>query len=198
MMRSRGFSLIEMLITVVIVGILLSIGLPAWQAYLNNSKIRNAAQSFANGIQTARTEAVRRNANVDFVLTDATTLDASATASAMGRGWIIRTSDGATFIEGKVFNEGGRGNTTPIVVNDVNNDGTSDTGAVSTITFTGLGTTTLTANATLTFSNPSGGACATSTVPSPMRCLNVVVNRGGQSKMCDPLATAAGDTRSCS
>jgi hypothetical protein len=32
-----------------------------------------------------------------------------------------------------------------------------------------------------------------------MRCLNVVVSRGGQVKMCDPAVpvTAIGDTRKC-
>ncbi len=197
MKRLRGFSLIEVMVVIAIGGILLAIGLPSWQNHLHNSRIRATAQSFLTGLQAARTEAVRRNVNVDFVLTDATTLNETSTASALGRGWVIRTADGASFIEGKAFNEGGRGDGTPVVVNDTNNDATANTDAVSSITFTGLGTTTLAANTILTFTNPTGGPCATALVPAAMRCLNIVINRGGQSKMCDPTVTAAGDTRSC-
>ena len=194
MRRARGFTLIEVLVVIVIVGILLSLGVPAWQRYIANAKIRATSSAFLAGVQTARTEAVRRNVSVDFVLTDAAVLDAAATASATGRGWVIRTGDGVTFIEGRSLDEGGGGSATSVMVNDVNNDGAADANAVSLITFTGLGTAALPGTATVTFTNPSGGACAPA---GPMRCLNVTVSRGGQAKLCDPAVTTAGDSRRC-
>lgn len=181
----RGFTLIEVMVTITIAALLLSIGLPAWQAYLNNTKLRATAQSFLTGIQAARTEAVRRNSNIDFVLTDSAALNATSAATAGGRGWIIRTTDGVTFIEGKSFEEG-----------SANNGVTVNSGAASTITFTGLGTTTLAADLTLSFSNPNGGNCAGAVPAGPMRCLDIAITRGGQSKLCDPMV-AADDTRSC-
>ena len=45
------------------------------------------------------------------------------------------------------------------------------------------------------FSSPSHGSCAA--VGGPMRCLRVRVELGGRAKLCDPAATAAGDTRGC-
>lgn len=185
MKRARGFSLVEVVVAMAIAAILLSLGLPAWQTYLNNSKLRATAQSFLTGIQAARTEAVRRNSNIDFVLTDAVNLDATSVAVAGGRGWVIRTSDGATFIEGKSFEEGA-----------ANNGVVVGSGATSTITFTGLGTTTLAADLTLNFSNPAGGNCVGGAPAGPMRCLDIAITRGGQSKLCDP-TVAADDTRSC-
>lgn len=197
MRRLAGFSLVELLIAIALIGILLALGLPQFNTYVVNSRIRAAAQSFNSGLQLARAEAVRRNANVDFVLTDAIPPALGAAALATGRGWVVRTTDGVTLVEGKSMAEGAGVGQTRLVVNDLNNDGSADVGAVSSVTFTGLGTTTMAGDATLTFSYPTGGNCVVSAQPGLMRCLNVRVSRGGQSKVCDPAATAANDTRGC-
>ena len=64
----RGFSLIEMMIAVVIVGLLLMAGVPAYTTWIQNLQIRTGAEAILNGMQLARAEAVRRNTNVRFVL----------------------------------------------------------------------------------------------------------------------------------
>lgn len=69
-----GVSLIELMIGIVIVGILLLIALPSFGLWLQNAQNRTAAESIQNGMQLARLEAVKRNANVRFSLTDATGL----------------------------------------------------------------------------------------------------------------------------
>jgi type IV fimbrial biogenesis protein FimT len=194
MKRQAGFSLIELMIAIAIMGVLLSLGVPAFTTYINNAKLRATAQSFLAGVQQARSEAVRRNANVDFVLTNedfAGAAFATVAPSTSGQNWFIRTSDLATFVEGKYGVEGsGRaaGETSPVQV----------AGSVSSLTFTGLGSTTLMGAATFSFSNPTGGACAPT---GPIRCLDVRVSAGGQARLCDPAvsaaATAAGDTRGC-
>ncbi len=194
MKRAAGFSLVELLIAIAIMGVLLSLGIPAFTTYINNAKLRATAQSFLAGVQQARSEAVRRNARVDFVLTNgdfAGAAFATVAASTSGQNWFIRTSDLANFVEGKYGVEGsGRaaGATSPVQV----------AGTVSTVTFGGLGSTTLGAAATFSFSNPTGGACAPAGL---MRCLDVRVAPGGQARLCDPAvsaaATAAGDTRGC-
>ena len=204
MNKPAGFSLIELLIAIAIMGILLSLGIPAFNTYISNAKLRATAQSFLAGVQQARGEAVRRNANVDFVLTDT---DFSATfandniESASGQNWFIRTNGTVltrTFVEGKYGVEGsGRatGATSPVQV----------AGSACSVTFGSLGSMTavtsgspcVTAAATavtFAFSNPTGGACAPA---GQMRCLNVRVSAGGQARLCDPAATATGDTRGC-
>ncbi len=66
--KSRGFSLIELMIAVVMIGIVLAFAVPSYREWIENSKVRNAAESILNGIQKARAEAVLKNARVQFSL----------------------------------------------------------------------------------------------------------------------------------
>lgn len=69
--RQEGVSLVELMVGLAILVILLSAGLPSFSLWIQNTQNRTAAESILNGLQLARTEAVRRNANVRFDLTDA-------------------------------------------------------------------------------------------------------------------------------
>ncbi len=189
----EGFSLVELVIGLAILSLLLVIGLPSFTTYIQNTKLRTAAEAFLAGVQSARGEAVRRNAQVQIILTndDADVTNRNTTAlSTTGQNWIVRALDPTTglydFIEAKAMAEGSG----QAAASSVQIDG----GASSSVTFNGFGTTTLGAAATFAFSNPGGGACAPT---GPMRCMNIVVSVGGQARMCDPAVTAAGDTRRC-
>ncbi len=188
----RGFSLVELMIGLAIFAFLMAMGVPAFTTYLQNAKLRSTVETFQAGIQTARAEAVRRNLPVQLILTDDPGDSSSVQTtnlSTTGRNWIIRVQDPTTlifsFIEAKSSAEGSGQTSTPSVV---------VTGTDSSVTFSGFGSTTLAGTATFAFTNPVGGACAPA---GPMRCLNVVVSVGGQSRMCDPAVATVGDTRRC-
>ncbi|SBT07542.1 hypothetical protein ACCAA_440044 [Candidatus Accumulibacter aalborgensis] len=70
-LQGKGFSLLELLIAIAIMGVLLSLGLPALSTYSRNIKLRAAAESFFAGLQLARGEAVRLNASVELILANA-------------------------------------------------------------------------------------------------------------------------------
>jgi type IV fimbrial biogenesis protein FimT len=184
----RGFTLVELMTGLAIFALLLMLALPSFSIMLNNQRLRAQAESVANGLQNARAEAVKRNAQVEFVTTDdnagiaaqvATIAPVTPTTAPAGQNWLVRvmTSPGNyDYIEGK--------NATSSAIM---------ASTVSSIMFRGLGQTTLANTVTYQITNPAGGACA----PGPMRCLNVTVTPGGQIRMCDPSITAAGDTRKC-
>lgn len=64
----RGFTLIELMVTLVVVGVLLMLGLPSFMELIQNTQIRTGAEGILDGLQTARSEAVRRNAYTQFTL----------------------------------------------------------------------------------------------------------------------------------
>lgn len=211
---SGGFSLVELILTVAIFGILLSLALPSLTIYTANARLRADAQNFVAGLQKARTEAVQRNARVDFVLTNAAlaALDPT-TGVANGANWVIQTNNPRTFIEGKLGSEAGA--PSDIRINDTNGDGAADAGAVASITFNGMGTTDLAGGTTVRFTsafakcaNPANrstadfpGSVQSSDTPptSDLRCLNIIVSRGGSIRLCDPaVVPSADDSRSCS
>lgn len=206
----RGFSLIELMMTVAIVGVLLALAAPRFADYLRNVKLRSAAEMFLTGLQLARSEAVRMNTPVEFLLTADDPIPGNvgtAVAAASGTNWMVRTADMGTFIDGKFGIEGaGRGaaQLTPIRINDTTPPASTDPDAppvapVASIVFNGLGRTSLPSQAVFKFNNPDAGTCVTA--GGPVRCLKVIVAIGGQARICDPAvsaaAVAAGDSRGC-
>ena len=69
--RSRGFTIVELLVGVAILALLLGLGVPAMGTYLQNSKLAGPRpRGTSRGVQMARTEAIRRNVRTEFVLTN--------------------------------------------------------------------------------------------------------------------------------
>lgn len=64
----RGFTLVELLVAVVVLGVLASLGAPSFRDFIQRGQVRTASESVQNALQIARAEAVRRNARVRFVL----------------------------------------------------------------------------------------------------------------------------------
>jgi type IV fimbrial biogenesis protein FimT len=78
-MRQQGFSLIELLMGLTIVGIVLHLVSPAFAAVTESNHRELAAQSLYSGIHTARTEAIARHQSVMIHAIDGD----------WGRGWRI-------------------------------------------------------------------------------------------------------------
>ena len=66
--RTRGFTLIELMVGLGITAFLLMMVMPSIKVYLLDTKIRVAAQSYYDGAQMARSEALRRNSPVNITL----------------------------------------------------------------------------------------------------------------------------------
>ena len=57
----EGFTLIESLVTIIILGVLAAIGIPSLLGWLNNKKIEDVATQVFGALETARSAAVRLN-----------------------------------------------------------------------------------------------------------------------------------------
>ncbi len=64
-----GFTLIELMITITIFGVMLALGIPAMGGWMLTSKARSASEFYLDGFATARRQAVAHNASSRIVLT---------------------------------------------------------------------------------------------------------------------------------
>jgi type IV fimbrial biogenesis protein FimT len=62
-----GFTIIEALVTVMILAILATIAAPNMTAFILSTRVRGAATDLYSSLIFARSEAIKRNANIDIV-----------------------------------------------------------------------------------------------------------------------------------
>lgn len=62
--RRGGFTLVELMVAVAVIGILAAIGVPSMTALINANRVSSAAGELTAAMQIARSEAVRRNDRV--------------------------------------------------------------------------------------------------------------------------------------
>lgn len=172
--KQQGFSLIELMIAVAIFGIVSVIAIPSYREWIENSRIRNAAESIQNGLQKARAQAVLYNTPVKFVLgsNSAWTIScATATTSAPCNATIEdhKAKDGAS-------------TTTTIA---------SNPSTATTLTYSNLGARSANVGELVSVNIDSS-----SLSNADSRDLRVVIGTGGNARMCDP-NLASSDFRAC-
>ncbi len=192
--RQRGFTVIELMVGIVVLGLLLALGGPSFSQWLHNVRLRNMSEAVLNGIQLARAEAVRRNAQVRFQLVDNLTNTCALTTA--GPNWVISMDSAAGACASTNMADDAVPAAPRMVQSRAASDGSSSVVVAadqSSVVFNGLGrpTATLTVNVT----NPAGGACAAG--GGPMRCLRIAVTAGGQVRMCDPRSSFDGTSEGC-
>lgn len=191
-----GVSLIELIIGLAIVAVLLAAGAPSFSTWIRNTQIRNAVESIQNGLQLARSEAVRRNAAVQFSFT--TTVDNSCALSTAGANWVVSLSDPSA--KCATTPKSGLGDPAPQIIQIRSNaEGSSKAVASagqSAIVFNGLGQVTPAAsiNICVGITGVDSTACY---VAGDERHLQVAVSTGGQIRMCDPKFAAGSDPQGC-
>lgn len=80
---NRGLSLIEVLIVMAIAAILLGVGVPNMQSFIVNNRLASVTHEFYTALQLARSEAVRRGAQITLVHNGA------AGSGNWGAGWTM-------------------------------------------------------------------------------------------------------------
>lgn len=195
-MRQRGFSLVELVITLAVLAIIMMTALPSVASWLGNARIRNVADSLQNGIQTARGEAVRRNQNVSFWLVDLSdpgVLSNDCTLSGSSGSWVVSvnspvghcadapsTDSSPMLVTARAVGDGGG----RINVASVQSDNTT---AGKSITFDGFGRIT----------NTDAISRIDVTGPTSSVNLRLAVSPAGLVRMCDPRVTDTTDPRKC-
>ena len=93
---NRGFTLIELLTTVAVLGILLTVAVPAFNNFLERHRLKGVIESIYGDLQLARSEALKRNTEVRV----------SFVAAAGGSPWCYGIKDEATTCDCNETNTG--------------------------------------------------------------------------------------------
>ncbi len=80
---SRGFTLIEMLVTLTVLAILMGIGVPSFRSFVAGQRVKTVSNDLMTALMQARSEAVKRNANVTI---------APFVANTWTSGWTLKDS----------------------------------------------------------------------------------------------------------
>ncbi len=78
--RSRGFTLIELMVVVTLAAILLGIGLPSFKSFVAGQRVKAAAGEYSMALVFARSEAIKRNGEVGL----------TAAAGGWKDGWTVK------------------------------------------------------------------------------------------------------------
>ncbi len=168
---ARGFTLIELMVAITVLGVLLMLGLPSFMEMIQNTQVRTAAEGILDGLQVARSEAVRRNAHTQFVL-------------GPGTGWTVSEINPPTSglacaviatIQSRSAGEGSQRATVSVT-------GATGPGA-SSVTFTPTGWTTNACTPNTIAQINVGSAVLDSTKERPME---IRVTTSGGMRMCAP------------
>jgi type IV fimbrial biogenesis protein FimT len=189
-----GVTLVELLVGMAILAIVLALGVPTFSMWMQNTQIRNAAESIQNGLQLARTEAVKRNTTVRFSMT--TSVDNSCVLSSSAANWVISLGDPSGKCGGSLLN--GPGDPAPQLIQVYSKSEGASRVVVdadqSQVTFNGMGQ--LTSSVTKICVGMTNVSAASCSVPGRERHLAIKVSAGGQVRMCDP-RLASGDPQGC-
>jgi len=177
MRAPRGVTLIELMVTLTVLGVLAVLVVPAFGAWIANARMRTVAESLQNGLRLAQQEAVRRNRQTVFALTNATPALTAAPA-ANGSNWFVRALPivASELVDPSFYVQGGATTGQSVTIN-----------GPAIVCFNSLGRPT--ANAATGLGSNCGAPADVNydiTRASADRRLRVQVSFAGRVRMCDP------------
>jgi type IV fimbrial biogenesis protein FimT len=184
--QQRGFSLIELLVGIVIVSLLFALAAPNFSVWMQNQQTRTAAESILNGIQLARSVAVKNNGTARLSLCALPTASwevLAASAPILGLPPAsLACGAGSDAVAGEIRiqeHSGQEGSLNSVV---------APVGGITSVTFNNLGRVVGGVPARIDVTNP----------PKGDRQLSILVGGGGTIRMCDPSPLLiADDPRFC-
>jgi len=168
---ARGVTLIELMITISVLALLITLALPSYRNWIQNTQIRTAGEAIHSGMQLARAEAVRRNTTVQLVMGASTDWTVSV-ATAGGPGEQIQARPAADSPNATI---------------------TVTPAGATTVTFSGLGRVAPNFDGSNSMQQIDINTSVTIDSPRPLR---VALGTAGNTRFCDP-AVAAPDPRAC-
>ena len=189
MKHEAGFTLVELMVTVVLLGILAMFAYPSFSNFIQNGQIRASAESVMSGLQLARAESIRRNAMVEFRLLN--TLRGQSVPG--GTDWsVLAAAPETPTVFDQVVQTRSEEASSSIARAGVADAAGAEAaqagdGLPATIAFTGLGR----------LSTATAVRQIDVTGTSQARPLRIVLDPGGDIRLCDPALSIAVNPQGC-
>jgi type IV fimbrial biogenesis protein FimT len=87
--RARGFTLLELMFSIAIGGLLLGLGVPAFRDFVRASRITSNANELLTAVYTARSEAIKSRATTVLCFTTDATAAVPDCAGDGSQGWVV-------------------------------------------------------------------------------------------------------------
>lgn len=182
--KSRGLTLIELVVTVTVLAVIIALAMPSFSVLLANQRIRTATENLRAGLQGARVEALKRGQGVVFEMP---ILDSSWRYGCESPVADDNDGDGLPDCPSQI----------QVSASSVGDDSTltivTTPAGVSRVAFSPLGLVRQTVPVPFTqidITVPNISA-------SNLKPLRILLPAGGLSRICDPSVTDSGDTRKC-
>lgn len=165
MRGQQGITIIELMISLVIVALLLIITIPAFTDYIRNNQIRSLADEFQASLQQAKNEAIKRNTRVNLLLADT--------------GWTITIPDSSNEAATRLLERAAESSQAKLAINASSNSvGFNSQGRL-------IGGGVYMAN----INSQNSADCMNQ--GGKVRCLRITISTSGQIKLCDPHLASA-------
>ena len=200
----HGVSLIEMMVAVAILAILVMLGIPSYQQWTLNTRIRTVTESIQNGLRLARNEASQQARYVRFQLNSATSWQVcQLPASAASAKAATDCSNAASSIQrwdspSASTVQVGASTAVKDVASSSSSSSTYKTtisgGVPAGITFDALGRPTAYGSGSILRIDATA---ANASLQSNSRRLVTTISAGGMVNMCDPAFTLSKNVMGC-
>jgi len=88
MKRKSGFTIIELMVAIALLGVLLGLGFPSFQSMIQDNRAATVTNQLVTALHTARSEAVKRRANITLCRRN-TAGDSCASGTDWSVGWLL-------------------------------------------------------------------------------------------------------------
>ncbi len=129
-LKNRGFTLVEMMATLIISATIVTMAVPSFRSFIIDQRVKAATHDLMGSLRFARSEAVKRNAQVSVV----------STGGSWSAGWEVRDANGNALTEKELA-----GGSVDIV----------ESGSLTSLAFNGVGRLATNASFTLCSSGES-------------------------------------------
>lgn len=166
MRRAKGFSLIELMVTLAIMAILVAIAAPSFTTMLANAQIKTGTQSVNDGLILARVESMRRNSRVMFALGTQT-------------GWTVTNESDNAVVQASPTPEGAK--SVSVSMTPIN---------ATKVTFDGRGHVVTNTDGTASLTQVDVTVPTSLLSASLAKNLRVNISSGGSIQLCNPNETS--------